>query len=82
MGVLIPRGAYEALGVSDETYHVFAIVGGGLAGIMVVLGLILLLIRKIVNNRVRTHATFAHTHGSRSLSILMKCHPKGKPTFL
>ncbi|MNH86754.1 Nitrate reductase-like protein NarX [compost metagenome] len=59
MGVLIPRRVYEAMGVSDELYHIFAIAGGGLAGLMVVLGLIFLLIRKIVNNRVRAHASFA-----------------------
>jgi len=59
MGVLIPLRVYEAIGVSDELYHFFAIAGGGLAGIMVVLGLIFLLIRKIVNNRVRFHASFA-----------------------
>ncbi|GIP47177.1 Nitrate reductase-like protein NarX [compost metagenome] len=59
MGVLIPRSVYHALGVHDETYHFFAIVGGGLAGLMVVLGLVLLLIRKILNRRVRAHAGFA-----------------------
>lgn len=59
MGVLIPRGVYQALGVSDELYHLFAIIGGGLAGLMVVAGLIFLLIRKITNNRVRMHASFA-----------------------
>ncbi|MCM3702472.1 respiratory nitrate reductase subunit gamma [Paenibacillus macerans] len=59
MGVLIPRRVYHAMGVSDETYHIFAIAGGGLAGIMVVLGLIILLIRKITNRRVRAHAGFA-----------------------
>lgn len=59
MGVLIPRSVYHAMGVSDETYHVFAIVGGGLAGIMVVLGLVVLLIRKLMNRRVRAHAGFA-----------------------
>ncbi len=58
MGVLIPRSVYHSLGVSDETYHVFAIAGGGLAGLMVVGGLVLLLIRKIVNRRVRIHAGF------------------------
>ncbi|AOZ90967.1 respiratory nitrate reductase subunit gamma [Paenibacillus crassostreae] len=58
MGVLIPRGVYEALGVSDELYHLFAIIGGGIAGLMVVAGLIFLLIRRITNNRVRMHANF------------------------
>ncbi|MDT2191746.1 respiratory nitrate reductase subunit gamma [Paenibacillus larvae] len=27
MGVIIPRSVYWSLGVSDETYHLFAIVG-------------------------------------------------------
>ncbi|WP_410769820.1 respiratory nitrate reductase subunit gamma [Fontibacillus sp. BL9] len=58
MGVLIPRSVYHSLGVSDETYHVFAIAGGGLAGLMVVGGLVLLLIRKLTNRRVRVHAGF------------------------
>ncbi|MEF2966859.1 respiratory nitrate reductase subunit gamma [Paenibacillus sp. M1] len=58
MGVLIPRSVYHAMGVSDETYHVFAIVGGGIAGLMVVFGLVLLLIRKMTHRRVRAHASF------------------------
>ncbi|RCX17372.1 respiratory nitrate reductase gamma subunit [Fontibacillus phaseoli] len=58
MGVLIPRSVYHSLGVSDETYHVFAIAGGGLAGLMVVGGLVVLLIRKLTNRRVRVHAGF------------------------
>ncbi|ULT59804.1 respiratory nitrate reductase subunit gamma [Neobacillus drentensis] len=57
MGVLIPIGVYNALGVEDEMYHFFAIVGGGVAGLMVVLGLILMLIRKFVSPRVRAHTT-------------------------
>ncbi|OPA73333.1 respiratory nitrate reductase subunit gamma [Paenibacillus selenitireducens] len=59
MGVLIPRGVYEALGVTDELYHVFAIAGGGVAGIMVVLGLIVLLIRRWTNRRLRVHSRFS-----------------------
>lgn len=58
MGVLIPRSVYRSMGVSDEMYHIFAIVGGGIAGLMVVAGLVVLLIRKITNRRVRVHAGF------------------------
>jgi len=46
-----------ALGVEDHIYHFFAIAGGGLAGLMVVIGLIVLLIRKFAYPRVRTHTT-------------------------
>lgn len=57
MGVLIPIGVYNAMGVEDEVYHFFAIAGGGFAGLMVVLGLILMLIRKFLFPRVRAHTT-------------------------
>ena len=59
MGIVIPRGFYLALGISDELYHTGAIAGGGIAGLMVVVGLVVLLIRKITLKKVRVHATFA-----------------------
>lgn len=59
MGVMIPREVYYSLGVSDEMYHAFAIIGGGLAGLMVVVGLLILLIRRATNRRVKAQATFS-----------------------
>jgi nitrate reductase gamma subunit len=59
MGVLIPKSVYDAMGVSDHTYHIFAIAGGGVAGLMVLIGLVVMLIRKLSNTRVRVHATFS-----------------------
>lgn len=59
MGVLIPVEFYEALGVDEHTYHLFAIVGGGIAGLMVVFGLVMMLIRKFSFPKVRVHTTFA-----------------------
>lgn len=58
MGVLIPKNFYEAIGVDDHLYHFLAIVGGGLAGLMVVIGLIVFLIRKRMVPEVRVHTTF------------------------
>jgi len=58
MGILLPKRFYDFMGVSDEMYHVFGILGGGMAGIMVVTGLVILLIRKMRNHRVRVHAAF------------------------
>lgn len=60
MGVLIPMEVYKALGVSDHTYHFFAIAGGGLAGLMVVAGLVILLIRRGTNERLKVHSSFAN----------------------
>ncbi|MFS0862910.1 respiratory nitrate reductase subunit gamma [Fredinandcohnia sp. 179-A 10B2 NHS] len=58
MGVLIPLEFYNAIGVDDHTYHFFAIVGGGFAGVMVVLGLIFFLIRKLAIEKIRVHSSF------------------------
>jgi nitrate reductase gamma subunit len=57
MGVLIPIEVYNALGVKDHVYHFFAILGGGIAGIMVVYGLLIMLLRKFTFPRVRAHTT-------------------------
>lgn len=59
MGMVVPKGFYEFFGITDHLYHTGAIYGGGLAGLMVVVGLVILLIRKIVIDPVRIHATFA-----------------------
>lgn len=57
MGMLVPIEVYEALGINEHMYHIFAISGGGVAGVMVVLGLIFMLYRKFAFSRVRTHTT-------------------------
>ncbi len=59
MGMVIPMGFYQWLGISDDMYHFGAIAGGGIAGLMVVAGLIILLIRKMTIDPVRIRASFA-----------------------
>jgi nitrate reductase gamma subunit len=58
IGVLVPIRVYAALGVSDEMYHMFGILGGGAAGLMVVAGMAILLVRKWLVLRVRAHTGF------------------------
>src|SRR5699024_12479456 len=50
---------YQMLCVSDDLYHFGAIYGGGRAGLMVIVGLVILLIRRMTIDPVRIHATFA-----------------------
>jgi nitrate reductase gamma subunit len=59
MGMVFPHEFYLALGIPDHLYHFGAIWGGGLAGLMVVVGLVILLIRKSTVDPVRVKATFA-----------------------
>ncbi|MBP1969918.1 nitrate reductase gamma subunit [Virgibacillus natechei] len=59
MGMVVPKGFYEFIGITDHMYHMGAIYGGGFVGLMVVAGLVILLIRKMTVDPVRVHATFA-----------------------
>lgn len=52
MGILIPEGVYEAMGISEETYHVIALVGGIPAGMAAVIGLFILLHRRLTVKRI------------------------------
>ncbi|WIM68616.1 respiratory nitrate reductase subunit gamma [Corynebacterium breve] len=52
MGLAIPKSWTRAMGISDTAYHWIATIPGTIAGIMVVLGLIGLLYRRIVNRSV------------------------------
>src|SRR5690625_7297967 len=53
MGLIIPIEFYNTLGISEGAYHQIAIVFGFPAGIMVFIGLVLLLSRRINVTRVK-----------------------------
>lgn len=46
IGLLLPKGWTDRLGVSESTYHAFALGGGLLAGAMALVGLIMLIYRR------------------------------------
>ncbi len=46
IGLLVPRSWTEAVGIGDEAYHVVAVVGGLVAGVMAVVGLAILVYRR------------------------------------
>jgi nitrate reductase gamma subunit len=46
IGLLVPRSWTEAVGISDEAYHVVAVTGGLIAGVMTVVGLAILVYRR------------------------------------
>jgi len=57
MGLVVPASVTEKLGVPEHLYHVTAVWGGTVTGTMLVVGLVLLITRRIVNGRVRRRTT-------------------------
>lgn len=56
-GLIIPVEVYESLGISEETYHAVALIGGIPAGIAAVAGLIILSYRRITVRRIIATST-------------------------
>lgn len=52
LGIIIPVGIYDAVGISEATYHTIALVFGIPAGIAALIGLILLLWRRMNVKRI------------------------------
>ncbi len=51
-GILIPKVFYQTIGVTDEMYHFGAVWIGGAAGVLTVLGIFLLLYRRLFIRRI------------------------------
>ena len=57
IGLLIPQSWTDAVGLSREAYHVIALVGGLIAGIMAVVGMAILIYRRRVTGPVFSATT-------------------------
>ncbi|WP_025618216.1 respiratory nitrate reductase subunit gamma [Salinispora cortesiana] len=57
MGLLVPASVTEKIGISEHAYHLIAVWGGTVTGLMLVTGLVLLIIRRVSNGRVRRVTT-------------------------
>lgn len=53
MGLIVPVSVYDSLGITPSMYHDVALYGGATAGVVSVLGLVILLVRRLVTPRVR-----------------------------
>jgi len=61
VGLLTPIQIFDALGISHEAKQLLAIGAGGIAGIMALIGGILLLHRRLFDPRIRANSTMADT---------------------
>ena len=57
LGILIPASWTDAVGISEDAYHVLAVAGGISAGIAVLVGFVALMYRRFTNPRVRVTTT-------------------------
>ena len=53
IGLLVPPSVDESLGISTETYHIIAIYAGGISGLVALIGVLILLLRRILIKRIR-----------------------------
>jgi nitrate reductase gamma subunit len=59
LGILVPASVTEAIGISESAYHHLAGIAGGIAGIVCLIGLLILMYRRtaVARIRVTTSAT-------------------------
>jgi nitrate reductase gamma subunit len=53
LGILVPAGVTEAVGIDEDAYHLISIVAGGTAGVAATLGIAILAYRRLAVGRVR-----------------------------
>ncbi|MCK7605564.1 respiratory nitrate reductase subunit gamma [Geobacillus stearothermophilus] len=56
-GILVPKTFYESIGITEEMYHFGAVWFGGAAGIATVIGVVLLLWRRLSVRRLLRHSS-------------------------
>jgi nitrate reductase gamma subunit len=61
VGLLTPIAVFDAIGISHGAKQMLAIIAGGLAGIACLVGLVLLLHRRLFDPRIRATSSFADT---------------------
>lgn len=61
VGLLTPLWVFDALGVAHSAKQMLAIVAGGVAGAMCLVGIILLVHRRLTDPRVRSTSSFSDT---------------------
>lgn len=61
VGLLTPIQVFDAVGISHGAKQVLAIVAGGIAGVLAILGALILLHRRVFDPRIRATSSFGDT---------------------
>lgn len=56
-GLLVPKAVTEFVGITEHMYHVVAVATGTIAGLAMSTGLLILLLRRFTNDRVKATST-------------------------
>lgn len=67
IGLLTPKEVFYAFGISSGAKQVLAVVAGGIAGVMALVGGAILLNRRLSDPRIRAHSSF----GDNAILILL-----------
>ncbi len=59
VGLLTPIAVFDAIGISHGAKQILAIAAGGVAGVLCFAGLLILIHRRLFDERVRAHTSFA-----------------------
>lgn len=69
IGILIPKMWTDALGISNEVYHMFALIAGGIGGALALVGMLMLTYRRFSD--VRVHVTSSASDLIVNVSLLI-----------
>jgi len=61
VGLLTPIAVFDALGISHGAKQLLAVIAGGAAGLMMLVGGVMLLHRRLTDSRIRMNSSFADT---------------------
>lgn len=65
IGILVPKGWTDSAGISEDTYRLFSATAGTLAGLVMLAGLAILIVRRVGNGRV------AATTGNWDVAVMV-----------
>lgn len=71
LGILIPASATAAIGIDEDAYHLIATIAGSIAGVVTVVGLVILVYRRAAVRRVAVTTTWLDLGAYTLLTVVI-----------